>query len=80
VAPYPAAVKSAIAFRDLRDLVAELVHVHHLDSDFIRLEYATILNPSSAEEELCKRNVAAAMAKENRRAIKRLNVRDVSLV
>jgi hypothetical protein len=67
-APSADVARAANAQRDLRDLHAKLVWEHHLEFDFVRREWATILDPSPAEAELCERLVAQAAAREGRSA------------
>jgi hypothetical protein len=47
-------------FVELRDLQAKLINEENMCPDFIRREYATILDPSEAERQLCDRNVERA--------------------
>lgn len=49
--------------RKLRDLEQELVKDYNMDSDFIRMEYAPILDPSEKEKTLCLNNVARSFRK-----------------
>jgi hypothetical protein len=65
-APSADVARAANAQRDLRDLHAKLVWEHHLEFDFVRREWATILDPRHAEAELCERLVAQAAAREGR--------------
>lgn len=50
-APTPEIARAAKAHRDLRDLHGRLVWEHHLDWDFVRMEWSTVLDPSPLEAE-----------------------------
>lgn len=51
----PEVARAARAQQELGDLHASLVWDHNLEFDFVRLEWAPILDPSSEERELCER-------------------------
>ena len=53
-------LQAANAHLELSKLQQELVWEEGLDFDFVRKEYASILNPSSAELGLCERNINKA--------------------
>jgi hypothetical protein len=51
----PVVQAAADAQRELQALHHKLVWKHHLEFDFVRKEWATILDPSPEQQELCER-------------------------
>lgn len=52
-APTPEVARAGQAQRDLRDLHSRLVWEHGLDWDFVRREWATLLDPSPVQAARC---------------------------
>jgi len=68
----PLIARAAKAQRDLYELNRRLVWDYHLEFDFVRVEYATILSPTESERRLCQDNIAKARQREARR-VARMN-------